>query len=330
MALQSHSHNNTDVSSERSNSTPETNTNTNAQLMTDNVISQKLSFLSPALSLGGCDADAPLVARSSPSATPTAVLTPSQESQDSAQLEVTMISASTHERQDTFEINEQTLAIALASLCQQLYQILDKQLKVSRPNSQTETPTITENELNNLMVSADRIRNSLAVPEQSLYTELDRLMALVQAIYLSQGASLQDSPPSYNDLRNSSSSHSDLSTINSELDAVMAIIERVAQSAPKMFDQTFSMTQRHHMNLSAAAISGLITSLMDGRLEFQQQRAQIDPKNKFAALSTLIDQIMVNARRSFVNQRYEMTQGQERQMEVAKLAGLGKSFSYLI
>ncbi|ORY50757.1 hypothetical protein BCR33DRAFT_780680 [Rhizoclosmatium globosum] len=209
-------------------------------------------------------------------------------------------------------MSDDTLALALASLCNALYRVI-------------ETMTRTEADIQELSNHAKEIAQlqSLSLTEQvnlspeqkTLWIEIDKMMALVQTLCLNR-CHILEKPPSYESaeavaLRRDSS----ILSIE-ELHSVAAAIERVVRMAPKLFDQTVTLSARQERLMDEAALTGLIDRLFHGREDFQAQRASPD---SYIKMSRLVDQIVKSSKRSMDNQRMEMSESFQQKMDGAKL-----------
>ncbi|KAJ3289496.1 hypothetical protein HDU79_004032 [Rhizoclosmatium sp. JEL0117] len=224
-------------------------------------------------------------------------------------------------------MSDDTLALALASLCNALYRVIET-IDVNHRAPAPEIRSLdrrTEADIQELSNHAKEIAQlqSLSLTEQvnlspeqkTLWIEIDKMMALVQTLCLNR-CHILEKPPSYESaeavaLRRDSS----ILSIE-ELHSVAAAIERVVRMAPKLFDQTVTLSARQERLMDEAALTGLIDRLFHGREDFQAQRASPD---SYIKMSRLVDQIVKSSKRSMDNQRMEMSESFQQKMDGAKL-----------
>ncbi|KAI9335313.1 hypothetical protein BDR26DRAFT_822639 [Obelidium mucronatum] len=224
-------------------------------------------------------------------------------------------------------MSDDTLALALASLCSALYRVLDT-LDVNRATNEGQSTsnnganTKTTAEIQELSNHAKEIAqlqsmsgNASLSPEQKLlWLEIDKMMALVHTLCVTR-CHVLEKPPSYDNQTTASLRRGSMLSTE-ELHNVAAAIDRVIRMTPKMFDQTVTLSARQERMMDEAALTGLIDRLFQGREDFQAQRASPD---SFINMSRLVDQIVKSSKRSMDNQRVQVSESYQQKMESAKL-----------
>ncbi|KAJ3043951.1 hypothetical protein HDU99_009947, partial [Rhizoclosmatium hyalinum] len=181
----------------------------------------------------------------------------------------TQVQTPTVETLASAPMSDDTLALALASLCNALYRVIET-IDVNHRAPAPEIRSLdrrTEADIQELSNHAKEIAQlqSLSLTEQvnlspeqkTLWIEIDKMMALVQTLCLNR-CHILEKPPSYESaeavaLRRDSS----ILSIE-ELHSVAAAIERVVRMAPKLFDQTVTLSARQERLMDEAALTGLI------------------------------------------------------------------------
>ncbi|KAJ3234586.1 hypothetical protein HDU81_001314 [Chytriomyces hyalinus] len=215
-------------------------------------------------------------------------------------------------------LSDDTLALALASLCNALYKLLEnpESLSQAHPTFVSE-PSANVNQ--NLQSLNETTRDLIAIrslathqsPEQrAIWTEIDKLMALVQTLCITR-SHLREQPPPY-----APSPRVPTMLSTDELTAVISAIDRVVKVAPKFVNQCVTLSERQERKMDEAALTRLIERLFTGREEFQAQRASAD---NFARMSRLVDQIVQASKRSMDNQRVMPSESHRQKVEGAKL-----------
>jgi hypothetical protein len=223
---------------------------------------------------------------------------------------------------DTSLHNDHTLAIALATLCNQLYRLLETESHHA-PELLLNLPSPDIDTVNELMQRADELQGQrpqantvMTIEQRAMWAEIDRLMTLVQAICIARGE-LSELPPTYDEVANQTR------TVHSlELNHVLSAIDRVVHFAPRLFNQTVTLTDSQERVISAAALTALIERLMAGRKEFENQRAEPSNTTKLGTLNTLVDQITKASERTLSNQRVELSSKKQNTLEINRIAGI--------
>ncbi|KAJ3004434.1 UNVERIFIED_CONTAM: hypothetical protein HDU68_005117, partial [Siphonaria sp. JEL0065] len=223
-------------------------------------------------------------------------------------------------------MSDDTLALALASLCNALYRVLDT-IDVNRAptgmspsiDSATARTTVEIQELSNHAKEIAELQSlsgnaSLSPEQKTLWLEIDKMMALVHTLCLTR-CHVLEKPPSYDDHVVATLRRGSMLSME-ELHCVAEAIERVIRTAPKMFDQTVTLSARQERMMDEAAITGLIDRLFQGREDFQAQRASPD---SYINMNRLVDQIVKSSKRSMDNQRVQLSENYQQKMESAKL-----------
>ncbi|KAI9340407.1 hypothetical protein DFJ73DRAFT_762618 [Zopfochytrium polystomum] len=110
-----------------------------------------------------------------------------------------------------------------------------------------------------------------------------------------------------------------------ELGEVVTAIERVVRTAPRMFNQTVTLTAQQERNMNAAQLTKLVDRLVAGKEEYATQRATFGATPMASGeqkLSALVESLMVAGARKLENQRVGMSEGAMKRMEEAKLVRL--------
>ncbi|KAJ3411826.1 hypothetical protein HDV05_001668 [Chytridiales sp. JEL 0842] len=217
--------------------------------------------------------------------------------------------------------NDHTLAVALAALCNQLYRLLETESNAVHDLAHSLANPTAEN-INDLIQRAEEVHGhrpqneTTVTPEQrALWAEIDRLMTLVHAICIARG-DLATPPPGYDESNRHASA---IQTM--ELNSVLSAIDRVAHFAPRLFNQTVTLTDQQERVISAAALTSLIERLMAGRKEFENQRSAPANTTRLGTLNSLVDQITKASERTLSNQRVEMSSSMQNNLEMSKLVG---------
>ncbi|KAJ3074094.1 hypothetical protein HDU98_012122 [Podochytrium sp. JEL0797] len=240
---------------------------------------------------------------------------------------VPSIHQSSAQKMDTLAsvpMSDSTLALALASLCTALYCVMDTMDHPNAPaaphlsHAQTEAGiealTSHAKQIAQFKANNDALLQNTSHEQKALWTEIDKMMALVQTLCLSRCYALER-PPGYESA--ASAINSTMLSVD-ELHRVADAIDRVIHLTPKMFDQTVTLSERQERRMDEAAITALIERLFKGREEFQAQRASVDYSLN---MSRLVDQIPKASNRSMDNQRVETSVSRQQKMETAKFTG---------
>ncbi|KAJ3178336.1 hypothetical protein HDU87_003648 [Geranomyces variabilis] len=242
------------------------------------------------------------------------------------------------------------LALALAALCNGLYQIFDAGVlpqgdatapvaDSARPSGATgpdESAAMYSDLAQRLSVVQNQRPDSdsteLDSGQQALWAECDRLMALVRTICAArEGSSGLTQPPSYEDTLEEAPSSVEVTsgkptggarTTHDELTNVLHAIDRVVKLAPRMDNQSVQLNARQQKVMSGAALTALVERLNRGKENFDTQRASSSTTHRYAALQSLVDQITVAGERRMYNQRVVLSGDQTRRMEVGKLGAI--------
>ncbi|KAJ3250115.1 hypothetical protein HDU77_007072 [Chytriomyces hyalinus] len=217
-------------------------------------------------------------------------------------------------------LSDDTLALALASLCNALYRLLEnpEALPHPHPTLVSEPPASVNQNIQSLnehtrglMAIRSLANHESASPEQrAIWTEIDKLMALVQTLCITR-SHLREQPPPY-----APSTRVPTMLSMDELNSVISAIDRVVKVAPKLVNQCVTLSERQERKMDEAALTRLIERLFTGREEFQAQRASAD---NFARMSRLVDQIVQASKRSMDNQRVMPSESYRQKVEGAKL-----------
>ncbi|KAI8621696.1 hypothetical protein BC830DRAFT_1076970 [Chytriomyces sp. MP71] len=205
-------------------------------------------------------------------------------------------------------LSDDTLALALASLCNALYRVLDSFDSVGPTPSAVQTAS----SLSHSFTAVQSLLNTTNISHEQrvLWVEVDKLMALVQTICVTR-CEVEERPPSYSSIpRVNSFVNTD------ELHKVANAIDRVVQMAPKLFNQCVTLNARQERMMDEAALTRLIDRLFVGREDFQAQRASPD---SYLNMSRLVDQIVKSSKRSMDNQRVMPSESYQNKIESAKL-----------
>lgn len=237
-------------------------------------------------------------------------------------------------------LTDHGLALALAALCNGLYQILDSDLAASQVPKQllaadgTATMELqtgnAEAMYDEMVQKMSLVQNrrvdidisTLSPEQQALWAEIDRLMVLVQTI-CSIRKQQPHQPPSYEEAMEMSKLDSKPAIkgriSSDELTQVLSAIDRVIRMAPRLDNQSVLLNARQEKVMSAAALTALIDRLNRGKENFQSQRAISTSQHRFAALQRLVDQITSAGERSLSNQRVSLSADQKDRMEIGRL-----------
>ncbi|EGF83221.1 expressed protein [Batrachochytrium dendrobatidis JAM81] len=107
---------------------------------------------------------------------------------------------------------------------------------------------------------------------------------------------------------------------SNELSKVVLAIDHILQIAPRMDNQTVSLSDSKLRDISAAQLIGLIERLNRGATYYSGQRAY--PETKYTTLNFLTEKIAQSAKLRLNNQCFIMTADQSRQMDLTKLGGM--------
>ncbi|KAJ3344789.1 hypothetical protein HDU83_004751 [Entophlyctis luteolus] len=232
--------------------------------------------------------------------------------------------------------SDDTFALALASLCNALYRVIEPSAKKISPRSDGSDPLeSTSNAFAQISALQDIDPSVLSKEQQLLWAEIDKFMTLVHTLCLNRCQSIESvsSPKVFEQPVSSPSivlspigkfpqmersSAASVLTL-SELHAVADAIDRVARVAPKMFNQTVTLNARQERMMDEAALTSMIDRLFVGREDFQAQRASPDA---FLHLSRLVDQIVSASKRSMDNQRVVTSASYQQKMEGAKMGNI--------
>ncbi|KAJ3277928.1 hypothetical protein HK104_002836 [Borealophlyctis nickersoniae] len=255
-------------------------------------------------------------------------------------------------------LSDHGLALALAALCNGLYQFLELQgegqndeegglemVLGSGPDAATNGDAAvapagasSDQRYTNLVAQVSNVQHhrtsvnvsALSEQQRNLWQEIDRLMMLVQTVCALRRRKIS-MPPTYEEAlkafprdhkeksKNRASSTSAISV--EELGRIVDAIDRVMTAAPPFDDQSVALSSRQQRLMSAAQLSALIQRLNRGKEKFQDQRA--DPStSKFNTLHQLVDQITAAGQRSLSNQRVEITPGQRKRMEIGRMGSV--------
>ncbi|KAJ1568758.1 hypothetical protein HK096_005416 [Nowakowskiella sp. JEL0078] len=229
-------------------------------------------------------------------------------------------------------ISDHGLALALAALCNGLYQIIEAtSLESTSDTNDTDVPFSdildqqpfthhTNQSYSQLVSSVQQVQNhrneltdKLSPAQQSLWSEIDRLMVLIQMICRQRQHirphDIHPPPPSYDHVVKHStttlSQRDKKHPVNLEaaLDDVVDSIDRVINLAPRLFNQTVTLTPRQERILNSAALSGTIERLNgpDGD-----------------KLNVLVERITKAGERSLANQRGVLSKDAQMRLEEAK------------
>ncbi|KAJ1332763.1 hypothetical protein BSLG_008392 [Batrachochytrium salamandrivorans] len=105
-----------------------------------------------------------------------------------------------------------------------------------------------------------------------------------------------------------------------ELTKVIKAIDHICNIAPRMDNQTVSLSDSKRRDISAAQLIGLIERLNRGAAHYADQRAC--STTKLSTLNFLMDAIAQSAKRRLDSQRFTMSAEQSRNMDMNKLGGL--------
>ncbi|KAJ3095939.1 hypothetical protein HK100_005687 [Physocladia obscura] len=210
--------------------------------------------------------------------------------------------------------SDDTLALALASLCNALYRIVEI---TNNPTSQQSSDSAASTDIQALsqhtreiaLIQSNKFVENTSKEQHALWTEIDKLMTLVNAICITRSQQEEFSKPPLPNIAIQHASLDDLATVR-------AAIDRVMQTTPKLFNQTVTLSSRQERVLDEAALISLIERLFTGRKEFAAQRASPDA---YGHLSRLVDQIVRASTRSMDDQRVVASQAHQERMEGAKL-----------
>ncbi|KAJ3046030.1 hypothetical protein HDV00_003779 [Rhizophlyctis rosea] len=241
-------------------------------------------------------------------------------------------------------LSDHGLALALAALCNGLYQFLEVQNGDTEGSTANTTPAGDQlltgagsTQYQNLVDHVSMVQNqrtavdvtTMSEQQRTLWLEIDRLMVLVQTICAVRGRR-QSFPPPYEEATKGSPSleYSDAKKENipeprisvEGLTSIVSAIDRVFRVAPRLDNQSVLLNARQERIMSAAQLTALIQRLNRGKEKFQDQRAL--PTTRYTALYNLVDQITIAGKRSLSNQRVEITPGQRQKMEMGRLTGI--------
>ncbi|KAJ3197102.1 hypothetical protein HK101_006064 [Irineochytrium annulatum] len=223
------------------------------------------------------------------------------------------------------------LAETLAALCNGLHQVLEAG-RLQAIGSDGAPPPFSQAEM---MARIQSVRNrrptdlsDLPAEHRTLWMEIDKLVTLVEDVCSNPNNFIATAPrllPNYDDVvetkrqQRLSRKPSDLSSLND----VLTAIDRVLSAAPRMLNQSVSLTDRQEQRMAAATLVALIERLLAGREEFQAQRATVVKRpSKHQMLNNLIDQIASAGNRSYADQRVELSTYQKDFMDFVRLIGV--------
>ncbi|KAI8910001.1 hypothetical protein DFJ77DRAFT_442138 [Powellomyces hirtus] len=241
------------------------------------------------------------------------------------------------------------LALALAALCNGLYQIFEASaesherflstgpgLAGAAASGQPSSALYTQIAQRLSVVQDQRTNRDTGVldpGQQALWVETDRLMALVRTICaVRQGPGSE--PPSYEETLELAPRSSQVkigekksgpvprSAANDELSNVLHAIDRVVKFAPRMDNQSVQLNDRQQKIMSGAALTALVERLNRGKENFESQRAAPLATHRYAALEQLVNQITVAGERRMANQRVALSGNQQHRMEAGKMGAL--------
>ena len=206
--------------------------------------------------------------------------------------------------------SDHNLAIALASLCNGLYTILSETeatINILQETASQKTTSVLSH-----LTNLKHIQPIGELPEaqQQLWTEMDRLMLMIQSICEKRitNTNLETTSSS------SSSSSKDLPTYEQalehksiipdphmELHSLIDSIERVHRCAPRLRKQDVILSKQKKEVLSGLAIGSLVEKLMRHDKHFVDQRVDVS-NSKFTKLNELMDNIVQSHKRSLGDQ----------------------------
>ncbi|KAJ3158152.1 hypothetical protein HDU86_003104 [Geranomyces michiganensis] len=240
------------------------------------------------------------------------------------------------------------LALALAALCNGLYQIFDTGVETQGEAAAGADNFVTppagagshesaamyshlERQLSDVQSQRPNSNSAaLDAGQQALWAECDRLMALVRSICAARQGAAVSQPPSYEETLQVSPSTVEVTAkkppgsraTNDELSNVLYAIDRVVKLAPRMDNQSVQLNPRQQKIMSGAALTALVERLNRGKENFESQRASSTSTHRYAALQSLVDQITAAGERRMYNQRVVLSGDQTRRMEVGKLSAI--------
>lgn len=207
--------------------------------------------------------------------------------------------------------SDHNLAIALASLCNGLYTILSETeptINILQETASQKTTSVLSH-----LTNLKHIRPIGELPEaqQQLWTEMDRLMLMIQSICEKritntnlETTSSSSSSSSSKDLPTYEQALEDKSIIpdpHMELHSLIDSIERVHRCAPRLRKQDVILSKQKKEILSGLAIGSLVEKLMRHDKHFIDQRVDVS-NSKFTKLNELMHNIVQSHKRSLGDQ----------------------------
>ncbi|KAJ3220536.1 hypothetical protein HK099_004226 [Clydaea vesicula] len=265
---------------------------------------------------------------------------------------------------------DHNLALALAALCNGLYQILEtdalpsnsesyqsissnqntpcehtnsvqdvlsNNIVVVDGNSPSNTSPLENNAINlvhqeNIITQLQNVQaqrpdlNNSSQDQRSLWSETDRLMIVIQEICKKKH--LSKDLPSYEDVVKDSKNNEKVSLCSEKeksevnersLENVLVAIDRVQRLAPRAFGQDVLMSENFKKKINQAEILNLLDRLLKNNEQFNGQRAFVDSESKFSKLNVLVDLITASHKRSLMDQKATLSDGNAKMMEIGRI-----------